>query len=236
MKKSIIFMIAFCLFAFTAGAQEEEVGKKIKDYHLSFTLGPRVGVGVSTMSESEGLKVYDKSGLSFDGGIAGNLRFGNKENKCQGLFGIGFELNYKYYSMKTLGEGNDDIKLNYFEVPVLAQVYPFFKGNKNLRNIYIEAGATISGSLSSKPDYITQGITTYKTGDLKGYDVKPTIGIGYRFSPAFANKGFYVSARYSFGVSKLADNFPGKVSSGEITFGYLFQIAPKTKVLKSNDM
>ena len=47
--------------------------------------------------------------------------------------------------------------------------------------------------------------------------------VGYRFNKNSANDGFYAGARYYLGTSKLAGNFPGKMSSAEITIGYLFK-------------
>ena len=43
-----------------------------------------------------------------------------------------------------------------------------------------------------------------------------------RLSTQSANSGFYVSARYNFGTSDLSDSFPAKVSSAELTIGYMF--------------
>lgn len=209
--------------------EQSQGGKRInvvtKHYNYELSVGPRVGVGFSSMSESDGLELYDGAGLSFDGGIAANIRFGGKDSRGraldgQGLFGIGLELNYKSMSVKT--KPGDDLKMNYFEVPVLLQFYPCYN-TKQLKNIYIEAGATIAGTLSASPDKISYKNTTYATGDLKGFDVRPTVGVGYRFNKNSANDGFYAGARYYLGTSKLAGNFPGKMSSAEITIGYLFK-------------
>lgn len=180
---------------------------------------------MSTLSESDGLSVEDGSGLAYGGGLAANIRFGGKDRKGrpmygQGLFGIGLELNYRNYTVKT--KGSDDLKLGYFEVPVVLQVYPFY-ASKQVKNLYVEAGVTIAASLSSSPDVLVAGNATYKTGDLKGNDVKPTFGLGYRFKSSAANDGFYASLRYYLGTGKLADNsFPGKVSAAELSVGYLF--------------
>ena len=194
MKKSI-FILSFMAFALTATAQieggddgftqkpgtqatTERVGKRLnqqtKHYSYMLSVGPRVGAGVATMSEGDGLEVYDGSGLAFGGGVAANIRFGGKDSRGraldgQGLFGIGLELNYKSLSVKTLGD--DDLKLGYFEVPVMFQFYPLYK-TKQLKNLYIEVGPTIAGTMSASPDMLTVGGTAYKTGDLKGFDVK----------------------------------------------------------------
>lgn len=224
MKKSIILSLLLACFSLGASAQFSGEGVTKKHYNYQFSIGVHAMGGVSMLSEGDGLEIYDGSSLSFGGGVAANVRFGGKDSRGrnldgQGMFGLGAELNYKQYTMKTLG--NDDLKLGYFEVPILVQFYPFYNG-KQLRNFYIEAGPTIAGSLSSKPDVLICNTMWCKTGDLKGFDIKASVGLGYRFDSQSANSGFYVSARYNFGTSDLAGNFPAKVSSAELTIGYMF--------------
>ena len=207
------------------GQGGKRLSVKTKNYNYELSVGPRAGIGISSMSESDGLNLYDGSGLNFGGGIAANIRFGGKDSRGraldgQGLFGLNMELNYKNLSVKTLP--GDNLKLGYFEVPILLQFYPCYN-TKQLKNLFVEVGATIAGSLSASPDKISYQNTTYATGDLKGFDVKPTVGVGYRFNKNSANDGFYVNARYYLGTSKLAGNFPGKISSAEISVGYLFK-------------
>lgn len=198
---------------------------KTKNYNYEFSLGIRVGGGVSTMSEGDDLHLYDGSGMAFGGGIAANVRFGGKDSRNrpldgQGLLGIGLELNYKNLSVKTLAD--EDLKLGYFEVPVMLQLYPMYN-SKQLKNLFIELGATFAGSMSASPESLSYQNVTYKTGDLKGFDVRPTVGLGYRFNKSSANDGFYMNARYYLGSSDLAGNFPSKISCAEISVGYLFK-------------
>lgn len=248
MKKKVLFMLFFLVGALSCYAQIEEVDEgfgqkttkqspkavekkgrvlsiKTKNYNYEFSLGVRAGAGISTMSEGDDLHIYDGSGVAFGGGIAANLRFGGKDSRGraldgQGLLGIGLELNYKSVSVKTLAD--EDLKLSYFEVPVMLQLYPAYN-SKQLKNLYVELGATIAGTMSASPESLSYDNTVYKTGDLKGFDVKPTIGLGYRFNRNSANDGFYMNARYYLGTSDLAGNFPGKISSAEISIGYLFK-------------
>ena len=226
MTKKKFMILSFLALAMSASAQidkggdgfgqrsttqtvTKKEGKKItvkgKHYNYELSVGPRAGVGISTMSESEDLKIYDGSGIGFGGGLAANVRFGSKDSRGryldgQGLFGIGLELNYKSHSVKTLAE--EDLKLGYFEVPVMLQFYPMYN-SKQLKNLYIEIGPTLAGSLSSSPDALSYDNVTYKTGDLKGFDVKATVGLGYRVNKNSANDGFYVNARYYYGTRKL---------------------------------
>ncbi len=245
MKKSI-FILSFMAFALTASAQIEggdegfsqkstsqattqKTGKRLnvqtKSYNYELSVGPRIGAGVSTMSEGDGLNVYDGSGLAFGGGLAANIRFGGKDSRGralngQGLFGLGLELNYKSLSVKTTSE--EDLKLGYFEVPIMLQFYPMYT-SKHLKNLYIEVGPTIAGTLSASPERLSADDIIYKTGDIKGFDIKATVGLGYRFNKTSANDGLYLNARYYIGTSELAGNFPGKTSNFEFTIGYLFK-------------
>lgn len=203
----------------------KQIFVKTKRYNYELSVGARLGAGFTSMSEGDDLKFTDGGGMNFGGGLAANIRFGGKDSKGgnldgQGLVGIGAELNYRSLSVKTLGD--DDLKMGYFEVPIMLQIYPCYN-TKQLRNLYLEVGPTIAGTLSSSPESVGIGNVTYKTGDFKGFDVKATIGAGYRFNRASANDGFYINARYYLGTSELAGNFPGKLSSAEISIGYLFK-------------
>lgn len=248
MRKNLLLLISCFCVAFSAFAQNEEegvltqrpttppqtqnAGKKIstkfKTYNFELSIGPRVGGGLAMMSDSKDLKVSDGSGFSYDAGLALNLRFGGKDSKGrplngQGVFGVGLELNYAAYSVKTVAKEN--LNLGYFEVPVLFQFYPAFM-TKQLKNLYIEVGPTFSALISKSPKELKiDSNTTYMTGELKGGDLKGTIGIGYRGKRTAANDGFYVNLRYNHGFSNLAGNFPSKISSAELTIGYLFKCA-----------
>ncbi len=245
MRKKFTFLISFLCITATAFAQNEEGGFtqrsstpqqrggsgkaisiKTKSYNYELSIGPRVGGGLTMMSDGDDVKVSDGSGFGFDAGLGVNVRFGGKDSKGralngQGLFGVGLELNYASYSAKTVADKN--LNLGYFEVPVLLQFYPAYQ-TKQLKNFYIELGPTFSALVSKSPEELkTDDYTSYMTGDLKGGDIKGTIGVGYRINRNGANDGFYINLRYNQGFSKLAGNFPCKISSAELTIGYLFK-------------
>lgn len=244
MRKQLVLLISFLCMTSVAFAQNEEggfnqrtttprttkdAGKKIgistKSYNYELSIGPRIGGGLSMMSDGENLKISDGTGFGFDAGLGLNVRFGGKDSKGralngQGLFGIGLELNYAQNSVKTKADKN--LNLGYFEVPLLLQFYPAFQ-TKQLKNLYIELGPTFSALVSKSPDELIYGNTTYVTKDLKGGDIKGTIGVGYRINGTKANDGLYFNIRYNHGFSKLAGNFPAKISSAELTIGYLFK-------------
>lgn len=200
-------------------------GRNRKAYGYEVSVGVRAGVGFSSMSESDGFKFSDGMGTGFGGGVAANIRFGNKDSQGrpiygQGLFGVGLELNFKQHSIKTLAD--DNLKLSNIEVPLMLQIYPGYK-MRSLRNLYIEVGPSFTIPMSASPDVIKVGKQLYPVGDLKAYDVKLAAGVGYRFSKGSANDGFYANFRYYLGTSKLAGNFPAKVGSAELSIGYLFK-------------
>ena len=202
-------------------------GRNRKVYGYEVSVGVRAGIGFSSMSESDGLEFSDGMGVGFGGGVAANIRFGNKDSQGrpiygQGLFGVGLELNFKQHAIKTLA--GENLKLSNIEVPLMLQIYPGYN-MRSLRNLYIEVGPSFTIPMSASPDVISINQTKddYKVGDLKGYDVKLAAGVGYRFSKGSANDGFYANFRYYLGTSKLAGNFPAKVGSAELSIGYMFK-------------
>jgi len=88
----------------------------------------------------------------------------------------------------------------------------------------IELGPTFTGVLSTSPKVLSQG--SIETGfmnmyleKIKGFDVMASVGVGY-----YHNSGFTASARFNLGNSNLAGNFQTKVSSAELSVGYLFNV------------
>lgn len=247
MRKKLALMISCMCLALCATAQSEggnvltqrssspqqstgnkgkSIAIKTKSYNYELSIGPRVGAGLSMATNGDKLKLADGSGFSYDAGLGVNLRFGGKDSKGrplngQGLFGIGLELNYAGYSVKTVAK--DNLNLGYFEVPVLFQFYPAFQ-TKQMKNFYIEVGPTFSALISKSPNEIkVNPLTSLITSKLSGGDIKGTIGLGYRINRSGANDGLYFNLRYNHGFSNLAGNVPTKVSSAELTIGYLFK-------------
>ena len=122
----------------------------------------------------------------------------------------------------TIKTDIEDFKFSCLEVPVLAQYYI-------LPSLCIEAGPTFVTTLSSSPDEIfipnfeetSTSITdlTIKTGEIKAFDVMLSAGVGYKH-----RSGFTANARYNLGMSELAGNFAGKVSTISVSIGWLFKV------------
>lgn len=215
--KKIFILLLMTIFAINLSAQEIE----FIDPSYRIYLGPKAGLNFATMSGlSEELGLNPKSGLGYHGGLAAGIHFGRRtqeSNGGTGLFGIQLEA---MYSQRTIKTDIEDLKLSYIEIPILAQYYV-------MPELSIEVGPTIALAMSTSPDemkYHRESGSmlediTIKTGDLKGTDVMLTLGVGYKHK-----SGFTASARYNLGMSKLAGNFEGKVSTIAVSVGWLFNL------------
>lgn len=230
MKKQLLFCAAM-LCGLTAMAQsdfgEEEAGVGVpKAKKHAFFIGPKVGATFTTMTDPKQGSLYDSFGIGYSGGVALQGRFGQSSPQSPGgtgFVGAGLELKYKLNSVKTLGvdeKGEADAKLNlsYFEVPLYVHIYPACK-TKALNGLYLEAGVSIAGTISAKPESITANDVYYKTGDIKGFDVRPLVGLGIT-----TKSGFDVNARYYIGTSDLAGNMASKQNSFEISLAWMFKL------------
>lgn len=216
----------------------EEITVAPKEKSNAFFIGPKVGGTMTTMTQPNEGNLYDGCAFSFSGGIAMKMRFGKaSENSVggTGYFGAGLELKYRQSAVKTVGtdesgKENAKLSLSYFDVPVYLHVYPFAK-SRSMNTFYVELGASFGGTLSRSPKTLTVANPSaeYKSvtynidnGDskLKGMDVRPLAGLGY----TIPNTGLDINARYYIGTTKLAGNFPCKMSTLEVSLSWMFNI------------
>ena len=216
MKKKLLLLLTV-FFAVNVFAQEPI------DRPFRISIGPKVGINMASMSGlQEEYNLNPSSGMGFQGGLAANIHFGRRTEYAYGgtgLWGVQVEAMYSQRSIKTDVE---DLKFSCLEVPVLAQYYL-------LPSLCIEAGPIFVTTLSSSPDEIfisdfeetSTSITdlTIKTGEIKAFDVMLSAGVGYKHKC-----GFTASARYNLGMSELAGNFAGKVSTVSVSIGWLFNV------------
>ncbi|MDO3389625.1 porin family protein [Bacteroides sp. ET489] len=213
MRKIFLFLF-MAVFTLTVSAQEEEeFATTIVDSPYRIYLGPKAGVNFASMTGlSDEFGLNPKSGIGFQGGLAAGIHFGRRTPKAEGgtgRFGIQLEA---MYSQRTIKTDYENLKLSYFEVPILAQYFV-------MPELSIELGPTICGTLNSSPEKIQSGNIVIQTEEIKGYDVMLTAGIGYK-----SKNGFTASARYNLGMSELAGNFNGKVSTVTVSVGWLFNL------------
>ena len=210
--KKLILLASIFMMAVSATAQDYEEENDVVDTRKNVvSLGVTAGGNYSMMSKYDPVYLGSRTGIGFQGGLAINAHFGQKPGAGAGTGPIGLQLEvlYAQHSFKT--DLNENIKLSYLEAPLLFKYY-FTK------ELNIEVGPTFAFLMSKKPDELVGPSTSIAIGELKGGDVRATVGI------SFQTKGFYVSARYNHGFSDLAKNFPCKVSAATLSVGYLFDI------------
>ncbi len=229
MKKVVLMFLGLALGLLPASAQIDDgasfsTGSFVKEKNNAFYLGLKAGVDITSMTQPTQSKLYDKTGIGFSGGLALRGRFGKvTENSYggTGYFGLGLELKYKQNKVKTIA--GEDLTIDYFEVPVVAQVFPFAK-NASMNPFYIELGASFGGALSKKPDQLTvndnSGTVVYSIKDIKGLNVSGVAGIGY----TIPSTGLDINARYYLGFTDLADNIACKMSSFEVSLAWYFKL------------
>lgn len=221
--------------------EELQIGKPKKN---ALFIGPKVGLGLTSMSQPDEGKLADGSGLGFAGGLSAKLRFGRAtENSAggTGFWGVGIDLRYKQNSVKTIAIGyesnvnnaeeNAKLTTSYFDVPVFFTVYPFAK-SRVLNSLYVEAGASFGIMLSRSPNYLQvmspsdqYSLVTYTLNGngskLKGGDIHPIVGVGY----VIPKTGLELNVRYNIGMTKLANNFSSKMSTLEVSVAWMFNVA-----------
>lgn len=216
MKKLFLFA-ATLLMVISASAQafgDDEGGNGFgRDKRKNVvSLGVKAGGNYSFMSKYDEVDLEQKGGIGFEGGLVVAARFGKRTQGSDagtGMFAIQIE---PAFVQHTIGTKNEDIKLSYLEIPVLAKFYltPTFN---------IEVGPNFCASLSSKPDYLYAENAQIATGDLKGHDVKLCVGASFE-----TKTGLFASLRYNLGTGDLAKNFACKVSAINLTVGYKFNV------------
>ena len=211
MKKLFLLLSIFTM-AVSANAQEFEESNDVVDTRKNVvSLGVTAGGNYSMMSEYDPIDLGARTGIGFQGGLAVNAHFGQKQGAGAGTGPIGLQLELLYAQHNIKTDLNDDIKLGYLEAPLLLKYYV-------TKGLNIELGPTFAFLMSKGPDDLVGPSTSIAIGELKGGDVRATVGISYQ------TNGFFVSARYNHGFSDLAGNFPCKVSAVTLSVGYLFDV------------
>lgn len=182
MKKIVLSLIAASA-AIVAGTSTASAQSSF-DWVQGFSWGPKVGLNVSTMSNTDlGAKV------SFNAGMFGQVRTAN-------WFALSLEVLYSRQggNDKRTEAGVDiknKIKTEYLNVPVLANFYV-------TERLALKTGVQVGFCLGARQVVKTGGITTKHgiAGDFHTADVSIPVGISYDLGR------LVLDARYNFGVSK----------------------------------
>ena len=217
-QKLLFFLVLFVCIQLKVQAQEEVIGLlgieddfPSRSYTLS--IGPKAGINLTGMTGNPtGINLDAQMGFGFHAGAMANLHLGRRTESSKGGTGMWAIQVEALYSQLTVGMADQDMKLDYFALPVLLKCYI----NPRLN---IEAGPTFMALLSSSPDNLVADGASIAIANLKGGDMALSIGAGYEFK-----NGLNIGARYNIGMSDLAGNMPCKTNVFQISLGWMFNV------------
>lgn len=177
MKKMILMAVA--MLASVASFAQHSVG--------TVTIQPKVGVNVATLTDGSD-DVKSRIGL------AAGAEF---EYQATDIFSISAGA---IYSMQGAKFDKTTWKLDYINIPILANVYV-------VKGLAVKLGVQPAFKVNSDVALQTSGVDiTGNASDItKSFDFSIPVGVSYEFS------NFVVDARYNWGLTKVIDN--SKLSS-----------------------
>ena len=163
----------------------------------SFNIQPKVGLNVANLSK---LKIDSRLGLA--AGLEG-------EYQVSDLFSISAGA---LYSMQGAKSGSTTYKLDYINVPIMANVYVV----KGLAvKLGVQPGFKVSEKLSNK----TIGDFNNPLGTTNSFDLSIPVGVSYEYA------NVQLDARYNLGVTNVFKGISDvKNSVFQITLGYKFDL------------
>lgn len=173
----------------------------------SITVQPKIGINGANITDAD----------NSDSRI-GLVLGGEFEYRVSPIFSLSAGALYSMQGCKGTAEDEDgntgdvSLKLDYINVPILANVYvvkglAIKLGIQPGFNVRHKATATVSGV----------NVTTNLPG-VKSVDFSIPIGVSYEFNR------FVIDGRYNLGVTKLIDGADSKHSVFQFTFGYKFSL------------
>lgn len=173
----------------------------------SITVQPKIGINGANITDAD----------NSDSRI-GLVLGGEFEYRVSPIFSLSAGALYSMQGCKGTAEDEDgntgdvSLKLDYINVPILANVYvvkglAVKLGIQPGFNVRHKATATVSGV----------NVTTNLPG-VKSVDFSIPIGVSYEFNR------FVIDGRYNLGVTKLIDGADSKHSVFQFTFGYKFAL------------
>lgn len=183
MKKLLLVAVMVLTSAMTFAQQKEG----------TLTIQPKIGLNIASLTD------FDDSDPRF--GVVAGAEFMYQATDMVGLsFGA-------LYSMQGAKYDKATTKLDYINIPILANVYvaPGFA---------VKLGLQPGFNVNSKVKVKGNGGAVEADLDAKTVDLSIPIGLSYEFN------NFVIDGRYNWGVTKVAKNDDSKNSVFQITLGY----------------
>ena len=218
MIKKLALVIALLLLGGALFAQNHKDRWIWPDEHVEDVLfikigvEPKIGAGLGMASNPSFFDFSIKGGFAYQIGAALNVHVSHHPSLgLAGIGRVGLEIE-ALYSSQNLKVGQDNMRINCLEIPVLVQLFV-------TSNFQIEAGATPTMILKVSPEYLQAGNVVANVGDIRGGDVKVSVGVCYN-TPF----GLAIGLRYNLGMSELAENFHSKISTALFSVNYMFPL------------
>ena len=194
MKK--MFLAAAMMLVSVATFAQNAVGQ--------ITIQPKVGLNIANVTDADDVdaRIGLAAGAEFEYGVTD-------------MIGVSAGLVYSMQGYK-FSEGNYDttVKLDYLNVPILANVYV-------APGLAVKLGVQPGFKLSSKVKIEGSGTSIEGESDddgVKGFDLAIPVGVSYQY------QNIVLDARYNWGVTKITDGVDSKNSVFQITLGYKFSL------------
>lgn len=194
MKK--MFLAAAMMLVSVATFAQNAVGQ--------ITIQPKVGLNIANITDADDAdaRIGLAAGAEFEYGVTD-------------MIGVSAGLIYSMQGAKETVEGVDcTMKLDYLNVPILANVYV-------APGLAVKLGVQPGFKLSSKTKIEGSGISIEGESDddgVKGFDLAIPVGVSYQY------QNIVLDARYNWGVTKVYDGGDSKNSVFQITLGYKFSL------------
>lgn len=196
MKKLVL--LAVVLLSSVGVFAQREVG--------SINIQPKVGLNIANMTDADGADAR----VGFVIGAEGEYQVTDLLSLTAGVIysqqGCKGTLSYEGVN------ADETIKLDYINVPILANVYV-------AKGLAVKLGIQPGFKVNSEIELEAQGTSVETDFDgVKSLDFSIPVGISYEYS------NFQLDARYNWGLTKIADDVDSKNSVFQITLGYKFSL------------
>lgn len=173
----------------------------------SITVQPKIGINGANITDAD----------NSDSRI-GLVLGGEFEYRVSPIFSLSAGALYSMQGCKGTAEDDDgntgdvSLKLDYINVPILANVYV-------VKGLAIKLGIQPGFNVRHKATASVSGVNvTTNLPGVKSVDFSIPIGVSYEFNR------FVIDGRYNLGVTKLIDGADSKHSVFQFTFGYKFSL------------
>ena len=173
----------------------------------SITVQPKIGINGANITDAD----------NSDSRI-GLVLGGEFEYRVSPIFSLSAGALYSMQGCKGTAEDEDgntgdvSLKLDYINVPILANVYV-------VKGLAIKLGIQPGFNVRHKATASVSGVNvTTNLPGIKSVDFSIPIGVSYEFNR------FVIDGRYNFGLTKLIDDSDSKNSVFQFTFGYKFSL------------